>query len=366
MMKNKMNMKQYINQLYVLAFLLVLAGCSNDSVTTDIEEAELIQIEELNLKFGELSLEEVSADQRYVEGYAVNTPTDPTSEFFDRFDWILEFKFVKSDDSVYEDGEANFTNKSGMWVPDIPIYFPSYKYVMGRALFRPKDWNGEISKDQSTKELIKTQDVQKEPGSGQLYNKPAHILYVGLWHKHSMLDFIIDNADEDHIDKVEVHIGDDIYQPYKVAHSDDKIEYLLIFPTESNNPKIKLYTKDGARYTEDIKISYTQPDVAYCLTLNGLELKLSTVTVADWTTGKALSGEYISTVSYPTFQGEENATYTLQYDTGLKQEVKMNENGERTIKPLGRTVVKVEKDKKIVDTNIVLRSMVIDLLPLFE
>ena len=125
--------------------------------------------------------------------------------------------------------------------------------------------------------------------------------------------------------------------------------------TLSTNPVIKVQYTDSEYFTE-VPI-FVEPEPGkepertilgrnnrYLFTVHGKELKISSITIAEWKAGETFVGEYISPVAYPVFRGTPNTSYTLTYSNELSQTVTMNLRGERLAKPVGSKIVKVQKE----------------------
>lgn len=248
----------------------------------------------------------------------------------------------------------------------------------------PASWtpgSSSIAIGQSSSADVLAQDVLTRKEDTPV--NPAHILgeneAIQLKHAHSMIDFILKDLDFTDITKIDVLVGSTTYAAYPAIDTSDKKEYLLILPPGTkDNPVIKITTTDSRTYTQTIKIvgdKRTEYGVntCYCFTLKGIELKLSPITITNWSTGEALEGDYVGVTEYPTFRGPAGKSYELYFDNHLTdtsgnelwQKITFNSRGECTVKPYGRTIIKIRtcgttpvKERSV---NVILREMVIDL-----
>ncbi|HHV87203.1 MAG TPA: hypothetical protein GXX42_15580, partial [Petrimonas sp.] len=141
------------------------------------------------------------------------------------------------------------------------------------------------------------------------------------------------------------------------------LEYMLILPeteTTTGNKMTVEYSTVGDAIRQPIQYKQTivlntnnalGSNNCYCFTLSGKEMKISPVTIVNWTTGQPVSGEYVAVTAYPTFKGPANSTYYFYYDNQLTntdgtaklQTITFNNEGECTIKPDGRVITHIFK-----------------------
>ncbi len=311
------------------------------------------------------------ASLRATGEYAVNnTAEDPTYTMTGREAWELDVQ-IYGGDTLYVDGSATFVWNSGnTWTPTSDIYFPNYTRQRVSAQLHPAAWT-EIAFDQSAADGsgLFGQDVLEQDGNNYITVLPAHIPNIPLRHAHSMLDFRLENVNEADIDSVTVIIGTDIYYPYQVR-TGDYPEYMVIIPVGTSEPVVRVRTTEGARYLQTVdKVTNSAVNTCYCFTLSGLELSLAEITIANWTTGVGIAGEYTLEQSYPTFRGEPSTTCTVGYDNGLSQVLLFNEQGETTQQPAGRTIISFTSSNTgliSIDPPLVLRGMIVDLTSYFQ
>lgn len=378
-------MKPYY-RLIIIALAVSLYACS------EVEQAEQTEPRGPEVTDVVAMLDDKNADvnTRAIADYAVNKegkdPTKTKENLSDRTDWLLDVQIYKGDD-VYADGkvtgciyDTSDAGKVGRWkVPSNSlIYFPNYTKQKIALTLRPAAWTvgaTTIAETQNTKKLLLAQDVLKEKDLATKYN-PAHIIIeppVLLKHTHSMIDFILKDIAESEIDTVEVKVGNITYAPYAVT---PKKEYLLILPPDTKvNPVIHVTTTAGKKYIQSVTLitdkrtEYGENN-CYCFTLQGVELKISPITIADWATGEAISGDYVGVTEYPTFRGPANTSCELYYDNNLVdgsgieiwQTLTFNSRGECTVKPFGRKIIKIKANSKPEKTiEVILGDMIVDL-----
>ncbi len=369
-------MKRYIYLFTFLASVFVWNGCSNE----DEGEGTMAktQISELKLEIGDRVIGE-EIQTRAVAGFSVNTSADPTTSGR-ATGWELYVKLYDSQAGNTLYGETAFTSTDGKWIPQNDIYFPNYLRQEVEAQLYPTIWNASIpiTLDQSESTTLIQQDILiQQPSAGASNNRhivfPAHIPTIPMEHMYSMLDFVLQYVEEVDIQpgSVKVLVGADTYIPYQIP---GKMEYLVILPVGTNNPKVTLTTIGGIRYEEEILIDKVHTDgthrnTCYYANLIGIELLLSSVTVTDWVYGQALAGQYTTIASNPTFSGPVGGSVTLIYRNGLEQTIYFNRWGESTIRPAGRTIEQLRiGDEAPITLNppIVLDVMNIDLNPYFN
>lgn len=179
-----------------------------------------------------------------------------------------------------------------------------------------------------------------------------------------MINFKFEGLVRDDISEstVLVQLGTDVYTPYNVRTT-DTLEYMLILPeteTTTGNKMTVEYSTVGDAIRQPIQYKQTivlntnnalGSNNCYCFTLSGKEMKISPVTIVNWTTGQPVSGEYVAVTAYPTFKGPANSTYYFYYDNQLTntdgtaklQTITFNNEGECTIKPDGRVITHIFK-----------------------
>ncbi|MCC8173763.1 MAG: hypothetical protein LIO65_05085 [Odoribacter sp.] len=301
----------------------------------------------------------------------MNTIDDPTNTMERRENWLLSFTLFNDDNSVYPYGHGTFKwdATDSYWKPDSSLYFPNYLRKRISARLYPDDWT-EIALDQSATDAsaILGQDILIQNGN-QTYpiNALSHIMEIEMQHAHSMLDFRFVGIEETDLHSVIVEVGGSEYIPYQVKNGENP-EYMVIIPVNSSEPIIRINTQGGARYYQTTVngISSTQVNNCYCFTFKGLELLLSEITIATWTTGPGIPGDYTTEQSYPTFRGPANSECTIYYDNGLNQTLSFNERGESTQKPAGRTIIRITTPGGINTTlnpPVVLSGMIVNLIP---
>jgi len=351
-------MKPSDKYLFPLAAVLLLGACSEDAVRSD--ETQGIVLEAVELYMADRHTNTAS-DTRAVSDFVVNKTDDPTSEtsrLSGGLGWTLNVSVYDYNSVVYAPADGTWDYAGGQWVntSGTQLYFANYISPRVVASLFPVTEMEAVNPSQLTAAALLQQDilVQKEDN---YYITPAHIPTIELRHKHSMLDFILDSVNPDDIASVHVTAAGVTYYPYRVAARPN--EYLLILPEGAANPVVNLVTTNGARYQSTVSIGGSVRNHCYCVRLTGLELLLSSVTVINWTNGTALSGEYTTPASYPTFRGAPDLTITLTYDNGLTQDITFNERGETTVKPLGRTIVAIDRFE--LAEPIILDKMYVDL-----
>ncbi|MCD8184922.1 MAG: hypothetical protein LUD68_00220, partial [Rikenellaceae bacterium] len=351
-------MKRKYGYIFPALALLGLCACSEE--TSIRENSEPVELETVELYMAGRDTE-TRAATRAVSDFAVNSANDPTSDITrlsGEENWTLTVRFYDYANTLYTPASGTWSWSADRWVnaSGATLYFPSYFRPRVEASLYPVSENETIETDQSTAANLLNQDILVEV-QDNYYITPAHIPTIELRHKHSMVDFILDGANPDDIAALTVTAGGLTYQPYQVAAIPN--EYLVILPEGTSDPVVNLVTNEGARYQSTVDITGSARNHCYCVRLTGLELLLSSVTVINWTTGTALSGQYTTPSSYPTFRGAPEATATLTYDNGLTQDITFNERGEATAKPLGRTIVAI--NRLALATPIILDKMYVDL-----
>jgi len=360
-------MKLY--NIYLLSIsALLFAACSENEQADDTDfPAEELQLGGVQVNMASRETPDEAAT-RAISDFVVNTENDPTSIMDTRStDWKLDVQIFNGS-QAYQYGIATCTwnSTTSTWdPPQNTLYFPNYSRQSVKATLYPTGWNNTISLNQKTSDAILKQDILSQNGSNSITVNPAHIPTISMRHAHSMLNFILENVEIAQISEVNVHVGNDIYQPYKVENT-GKIEYLVILPVGISNPEIRLTTVEGANYIVEVEIASTEVNTCYCIKLQGIELLLSSVTVTNWAYGEALAGQYSSVASYPTFRGPANTSVTLHYLNGLTQTITFNDRGESTPKPLGRTIIQIDPstgDPIYPDPPLILNTMYVDLNP---
>lgn len=367
---------------YAIAFVLALsvAACSktdNPGIGDDMQ-----QIEGIALGLGTVETSSQTTTRATVDGvtYAVNTSEDPTYSgnfIANRSSWLLDFHLfnnnVASSDK-YEDGsfdEGKYDAVTSSWKPDPSkeLRFPNYFRPHVEAWLYPNTKDKTVAKDQSDRDDFLAQDILHRTKS-QL-NPIAKKITIELNHRRAMINFKFGDIVRDDIDELSVRVrlgtGDEnLYTPYNVTKSDvaDNLEFMLILP-ETASTAGGMTVEYKTKGNDDIQqpIDYVQKvslnnsaalgsNNCYCFTLSGKELKISPVTIVNWTTGEPVSGEYVAVTAYPTFKGPENSTYYFYYDNRLKeadgttpklQTITFNNEGECTVKTDGRTITHIFK-----------------------
>lgn len=353
-------MKKYIILLAATG-IFSFTGCSNDDTETGDER---VRLEGVQASLGMMN-EDGTVETRAIRDFVVNTPNDPTMGMTGRTGWNFDVQIYKNN-TPYPYGQAAFEWNGNMWVPEAgaSIYFPNYTRQGVAATLYPDSWTGTIAQIQNTADLLLAQDILKQNGAATVTVLPAHIPTITMRHGNSMIDFIIDNVDVSQISTIIVAANGIEYTPYKVQGVSHN-EYLVILPVGVKDPEVRITTVGGARYIQGLHINSTQVNNCYCVRLLGLELALASITVTDWVYGTALSGDYSTETSYPTFIGPPGESVTLFFDDGQQQVLTFNTRGEYTIKPVGRRIVRISDNlgEFVLTPPIILRSMVIDLNP---
>jgi len=364
-------MKLNIYLTLVLASLFLWSSCSRED---DITQAKGEQaIDGLSIEINGMDING-SVTTRAAGDFAVNTTSDPTVAPRTA-DWELSVSIYNKqvNNDLYNASVCQYVAPN--WKPENIIYFPSYLKQDVTATLYPKGWTEsvQIATDQSDPAVLLLQDILAQRGYPNKEEvTPAHIPTIYMQHKYAMLDFILNDVDMSMIDLTTIRVidGETIYTPFKTNNS-EKLEYLVILPLGVKDPKVTLTTVGGIRYEEKIEITPvhadgTRSNYSYCMNLLGVELLLSSVTVADWLPGEALAGQYTTIASNPTFRGPVGEEVTLIYDNGEEQTIFFNRWGEATIQPAGRTIIKLRKgdgQEVTLSPTIVLRDMYIDLTP---
>jgi len=362
-------MKRYIFAIITFASLFIWSSCSseeNEEVATD-EQQVIGFIAEIN----DMDINS-TVQTRAAGDFSVNTNLDPTTASRTT-GWELNILIYNRqiNTNVYNQAICEWGGSN--WKPVTPIYLPNYLRQNVEASLYPAGWTSAtpIVLNQSDPQVLLAQDILVQSGyPSKATITPAHIPSVPMQHQFAMLDFILNEVDSTQIDKssIKVIVGNDIYTPYRVANTTD-MEYLVILPLDVINPKVTLTTIGGIKYIEEIKITSIHPNgtrsnFCYCANLQGVELSLSSVTVADWEYGTAIAGQYTTIASNPTFTGPVGDEVTLVFDNGEQQTIYFNRWGEATIKPAGRTIIQlIKSDGTPITLNpaIVLNDMYIDL-----
>lgn len=350
----------------ILAFNL--AGCSKTDEVNIGDDMQ--QIESIALGLGTAK---TSAATRATVGsvtYAVNTAEDPTSStnfITKRSTWLLDFHLFNNNivsGTKYDDGSFDGGIYSGgNWKPnpDKQLYFPNYWNPKAKLLLYPSgDKDDNVDTDQSGSDKLLKQDLLVYDGGIQIAKK----ITVELSHRRAMINFKFEGLVRDDISEstVLVQLGTDVYTPYNVRTT-GTLEYMLILPeteTTTGNKMTVEYSTVGDAIRQPIQYKQTivlntnnalGSNNCYCFTLSGKEMKISPVTIVNWTTGQPVSGEYVAVTAYPTFKGPANSTYYFYYDNQLTntdgtaklQTITFNNEGECTIKPDGRVITHIFK-----------------------
>lgn len=384
---------QYIAGMAIASlFVTGFSGCSEKDEAFSNDEG--IAIDGIAATLEGMNGEANVSTRATKSGFSVNTDKDPTKASLEtrgRNNWKMDFTLYNNG-TKYDAGsftDATYDNTYKYWSQNIQKYFPNYKKPQAEVYIYPTSKDATIAEDQSSTLLV--QDILiKEKGSIDV----AHTPTITVKHKCSMLDFVIKDVVRTDISEVKVLVGSTTYTPYRVTTETTgtgNIEYMLILPeTTGTNPVVQITTGAGTAqfitYKQTINIiqgntKQLGSNNCYCFTLQGAELKISPVTVLNWTTGESLPGEYIAVTAYPTFkaEGHANETFYFYYDNKLTengkaklQKITFNKNAECTIKPDGRIITYISKVDNLNDSNdyitcsIVLGKMVIDLKSTIE
>lgn len=360
-------MKQLTKILFVLTFAALCAACSRSEKQGD-DDNQPIKVEAITVELGDRKITDDSST-RAVADFAVNKPgQDPTRDvtrLSGTGGWSLDVQVYGINGQPYTPGTGTFQYSGGYWVSSTPFYLPNYRTPRTDAVLYPPGWVPDTSVpslDQSDATKLLNQDVLVQVRENYVII-PAHIPRIELHHKHSMLDFILTDVDFSQITNVEVVAASDVYIPCPLNLGADHHEYMVILPVGITDLQVRVTTAAGARYTHAINLQPTNGattvNSCYCVKLIGLELQLSSVTVINWTYGTALEGQYTTIASYPTFRGRANETITLYYINGLSQEITFNDRGESTVKPAGRTIIRI--NDLTLTPPIILNQMYVDL-----
>ncbi len=359
-------MKKY--SIAAFAFLLLgMGACSDSEQGVSPQDAqENVRVDGITARlYGRDASASTRADG---DNYVVNTDADPTSPDmpFGRENWLLDVQ-IYDGNTPYQYGSAtlHYAAADYRWetLSSDSIFFPNYLTQQISCRLYDTGFT-EIVKDQrdSTGDILFAQDVLAQNGDSTLNVLPSHTPVIYVRHAHSMFDFRLMNVDETRISSVSLEVDGNVYYPYDTQQTVP--EYLLIVPVGSSGPLIRVVTTDGAQYEQTVEMEETtRINICYCFTLNGLELTLSPITVVDWVTGEALYAQYTAVTAYPTFYGPAGVTCTLFFDNDLSQEITFNDRGEATVKPVGRTIIRLEVNGKanVLDPPVVLTHMIIDL-----
>lgn len=365
-------MRRYINLAALLSTVILLWSCTNEE---EIKTTGKNEIPSINIEMGDMTVSgEVTT--RAIPGYSVNTNADPTY-LAKTTGWELDITLYDKQQGNAQYGQSICDYTGGTWVPRNQLHFPNYLRQEYTATLYPVGWTPgtTIALDQSTTPTLVAQDIQVQHHDASATADrgivfPAHIPTISMEHMYTMLDIVLKDVVEANIQPGTVKIidGTNTYTPYQIP---GKMEYLVILPVGTQNPKVTLTTTGGIHYEEEILIDAVHTDgthrnTCYCATLVGVELLLSTVTVADWVYGEALSGQYTTIASNPTFNGPANTQITLIYRSGNEQTIYFNRWGEITVRPAGRTIIALRKEDGTTITlpnPIILDQMTIDLNP---
>lgn len=352
----------------ILAFNL--AGCSKTDEVNIGDDMQ--QIESIALGLGAVGTP--AATRATVGGvtYSVNTVDDPTRTkdgqnfITGRSKWKLDFTLYNGDvPTPYGPGSftgATDSDNDGNWKPGSDYFFPNYFKPWAEAWLYPDTKDKTVAKNQSNRDDFIAQDILYRPKS-QL-NPIAKKITIELSHRRAMINFKFEGLVRDDINDstVLVRLGTDVYTPYNVRTT-DTLEYMLILPeteTTTGNKMTVEYSTVGDAIRQPIQYKQTivlntnnalGSNNCYCFTLSGKEMKISPVTIVNWTTGQPVSGEYVAVTAYPTFKGPANSTYYFYYDNQLTntdgtaklQTITFNNEGECTIKPDGRVITHIFK-----------------------
>ncbi|MCD8080700.1 MAG: hypothetical protein LUF04_09935 [Bacteroides sp.] len=361
-------MKKY--KIAAWAFLLLgMGACSENEQTASPQDAqENVRVDGITARLYGRDASASTSTRADGDDYVVNKNADPTSPDmpFGREKWLLDVQIYDGNDP-YQYGSAtmHYVAADYRWETLVSdsIFFPNYlTQQVACQLYDPAFT--EIVKDQrdATGEILFAQDVLIQNGDSTVRVVPSHAPVIYVKHAHSMFDFRLMNVDKTRISSISLEVDGDVYYPYDTQQTVP--EYLVIVPVGSSEPLIKVVTTDGAQYEQTVEMEgNTEVNMCYCFTLHGLELTLSPITVVDWVTGEALYAQYTAVTAYPTFYGPAGVTCTLFFDNGLSQEITFNDRGEATVKPAGRTIIRlvVNGKENVLSPPVVLTNMIIDL-----
>lgn len=260
-------------------------------------------------------------------------------------------------------------------------FYPNYLKPKAEAFLYPDGLNlasSTISTTQAADVDLLAQDVLTRIKADIDVSHHPEITFT---HKHSMLDFVINDVMAADIKNATVKVGTDNYKPFKVATTantdgSSNIEYMVILPEttkgKDNNPVvvIETFSRTTSSITYEQTINILQSDNAtlgsnkcYYFTLQGVKLQISPVTVLNWATGASIPGEYIAVTAYPTFKVNDlkyaEKTFYFYYDNKLVekdsdsnlnpklQKITFNKNAECTIKPDGRILKYIYADNQV-------------------
>lgn len=381
--------------IYISLIVLIAAGCAKDGE----RHSEMVAIEGVGV---EMDLNSVRS-RAVINGrrYVVNTTDDPTYNNIvaKRAGWYLDVDLTPTDEDPNpgRNYEATFeydANK-GYWrikpfsTEESLIWLPNYKKRKVKAVLYPGDsgtdnsgvmgppyLQRDIARDQSDEDKILNEDILEQPGLTTNIT-PAKVLEIPVRHKYAMLDFVIEDVMIDDIESLYIQIQNTVgeygepYLPYRAIEdkSAKKLECLLIMPLEVTDFRVVLKTKrEHITYYQNMNIAGGSiVNTCYCTTFKGLDLTLVANSISSWINGEAQSGNYTTVVSYPTFKWYPDETLIVWFDTGLSQELEFNQLGELTVKPDGRTIIKIvsaedpETDLLEGKNPIVMGNMFIDL-----
>ncbi len=356
-----------INRLGAAFLVLGLWACSdNDSATDPVTTQENVRIDGIS---AQIEGHEETVSTRAVSEYIVNKKDeDPTVLPLPsgREDWLLDVQIYDGNVPYpYGKGTLEYVAANTRWqtMTGDSIFFPNYlTQQIACRLYPPGFTAIALDQNDSNGDLLVTQDVLIQNGDNTVRIDPSHEPVIRMKHAHSMFDLRLMNVDETRISSIKLEVDGTEYTPYKTSRSTP--EYLLIVPVGSSGPLIRVVTTDGAQYEQTVEMEDTTlVNTCYCFTLIGLELTLSPITVVDWVTGEAMYAQYTAVTAYPTFRGPAGEECTLFFDNDLSQTITFNDRGEATVKPAGRTLVRIVVGGRVNTLNppIVLRNMIIDL-----
>ena len=388
---------------YILSLTLLSSVCLG--ISSCSEKQELISINDRGIEITDFSLGmagraslagATTKAPETLTGFSVNTSTDPTFKGLSkRFaaNWKMDFTLYFKDgadnnkEKKYDEGsftgESNSTESNGTitLTPSNQRYYPNYLKPKAEAFLYPDGWNivsSTINTTQTADANLLAQDVLTRVKADIDVSHHPEITFI---HKHSMLNFVINDVIKADIENVTVKVGTDNYEPFNVATTantdgSSNIEYMVVLPEttkgKANNPVVVIETSSGTTssiiYEQTINILKSDDatlgsNKCYCFTLQGVKLQISPVTVLNWATGASIPGEYIAVTAYPTFKVNDlkyaEKTFYFYYDNKLVekdsddstksklQKITFNKNAECTIKPDGRILKYIYTDSEV-------------------
>ena len=361
-------MKIQLSLTIPLIIAIAAISCSKANEGEPGLKGGKIRFEAANIEMAGSDMEQAST--RAVSDFVVNGASDPTLPIESKQGWTLNVQIYDGTYSKpYEYGKATLLWDTGtkLWLPQgaVDFHFPNYSKQPVSATLSPTGFITTVSTDQNTAEKLIAQDALAQNGALTVTVNPAHKPTISMRHANSMVDFIVSGVEFDDLSKVSVFVGTTEYMPYNVKQGAYP-EYMVILPAGSAYPEVRIETSLGAKYKNTLNVPATAVNTCYCAKLVGVELILGQLTIQNWVTGEAISGDYSTVTSYPTFRGYPGTTVTLRYLNGNTQPLKFNQNGEAPVeKPLGRSITSITDGSGTftLDPYLVLNNMIVDLRP---